>query len=99
MTMNRGCIILSCWQGLVNGESVPSSALGEDVGSSLLTEAGDFLANYSSWQNAKVIVALVWPDGKPLHARVRVENGLGRLCPFPGCPWKFKCDGGYFRGF
>lgn len=79
---------------------VPSPALGEDVGSSLLTEAGHFLANYASWQNAKVIVAWVWPDGKPLGARVMVENSLGGLCPFPECPWKFKCDGsGDFRSF
>lgn len=68
----------------MNGESVPSPALGEDEGSSILTEAGHFLANYASWQNAKVVVALVWPDGRPSGTRVRVV--LGGLCPFPECP-------------
>lgn len=85
--------------GAGEGDSVPSPALGKDVVSSVLTEAGRFLANYTSWQSAKVTVALVRPDGKPLDARVRVENGSGRLCPFPECPWEFKCDGGGFRSF
>lgn len=83
----------------MNSESVPSPALGEGVGSSVLTETGHFLANYASWQNAEVTVVLVWPDGKPPGARVGVENGLGCLCPFPECPWKSQRDGGGFRSF